>query len=222
MTEPRTRTKYTYDSFGKLTASTGSLVNPFRYTARESDSETGLYYYRARYYDTTSGRFLSEDPLEFAGGFNFYRYVSNRPLDFRDPLGLCPTKDPCVVPNHPWYASVDSNILESAINGRPFQFLMVLPHMPWDYKQQGPFDDFGNFNFGATGAALGYSDAELLRGAGALKVLERRYRHKPDPPNSGSPLGDYPYGNEKDKQEMIRAGIEYYRNGCWWRLSNPL
>jgi len=41
---------YTYDSFGNVTASTGSLVNPFRYTARESDAETGLYYYRARYY----------------------------------------------------------------------------------------------------------------------------------------------------------------------------
>ncbi len=47
---------YTYDSFGKLTASTGSLVNPFQYTARESDSETGLYYYRARYYDPSTGR----------------------------------------------------------------------------------------------------------------------------------------------------------------------
>ena len=42
---------YTHDSFGKLTASAGSLVNAFRYTARESDTETGLYYYRARYYD---------------------------------------------------------------------------------------------------------------------------------------------------------------------------
>src|SRR5713226_7750036 len=41
---------YTYDSFGKQTNSTGSLVNPFRYTARESDTETGLYYYRSRYY----------------------------------------------------------------------------------------------------------------------------------------------------------------------------
>jgi YD repeat-containing protein len=54
---------YTYDSFGNLTASTGSLVNPFRYTARESDTETSLYYYRARYYDPTAGRFLGEDPI---------------------------------------------------------------------------------------------------------------------------------------------------------------
>jgi uncharacterized protein RhaS with RHS repeats len=54
---------YTFDSFGKQTASSGSLTNPFQYAARESDSETGLYFYRARYYDPSSGRFLSEDPL---------------------------------------------------------------------------------------------------------------------------------------------------------------
>jgi RHS repeat-associated protein len=79
---------YTYDSFGKLTASTGSLVNPFQYTARESDSETGLYYYRARYYDPSLGRFLNEDPLRFAGGENFYRYVGNNPVTRKDSLGL--------------------------------------------------------------------------------------------------------------------------------------
>jgi len=80
---------YTYDSFGKLTASTGSLVNPFQYTARESDAETGLYYYRARYYDSNVGRFLNEDPPSFlSGGINFYEYVENSPLGFKDPNGL--------------------------------------------------------------------------------------------------------------------------------------
>lgn len=59
---------YTYDSFGKITASSGSVSNPFRYTGRDFDSETGLYYYRARYYDPTTGRFLSEDPLGTSGG----------------------------------------------------------------------------------------------------------------------------------------------------------
>jgi RHS repeat-associated protein len=54
----------TYDSFGKLTASTGSLVNPFQYTARESDTETGLYYYRARYYDPAT-RLLSNRTASF-------------------------------------------------------------------------------------------------------------------------------------------------------------
>jgi RHS repeat-associated protein len=80
---------YTYDSFGKLTASTGSLVNPFRYTARESDTETGLYYYRARYYDPNTGRFLSEDPLELdAEDTNLYGYVGNDPIYETDPIGL--------------------------------------------------------------------------------------------------------------------------------------
>jgi RHS repeat-associated protein len=79
---------YTYDSFGKLTASTGSLANPFQYTARESDTETGLYYYRARYYDPNSGRLLSEDPIGFRSATNFYPYVRNNPSNLNDPSGL--------------------------------------------------------------------------------------------------------------------------------------
>jgi RHS repeat-associated protein len=79
---------YTFDSFGKQTASTGSLTNPFQYTGRESDSETGLYYYRARYYDPSTGRFLSEDPLGNSGdGPNFYDYALNEPVGLFDPSG---------------------------------------------------------------------------------------------------------------------------------------
>jgi RHS repeat-associated protein len=45
-------------------------------------------YYRARYYDQNVGRFLSEDPARFGGGFDFYAYVKNDPIDFTDPTGL--------------------------------------------------------------------------------------------------------------------------------------
>lgn len=58
------------------------------YTASEFDSESGLYYYRARYYDPSSGRFLSEDPIQFGAGPNFYLYVGNNPINRFDPLGL--------------------------------------------------------------------------------------------------------------------------------------
>jgi len=90
---------YGYDSFGNLTASTGSTPNPYRYTGREFDPETGSYYYRARYYETGSGRFVSEDPVRFQSGTNFYAYVVNNPLILSDPSGLCSTTD---FTNHYW------------------------------------------------------------------------------------------------------------------------
>jgi len=87
---------FVYDSFGNVTSSTGSFVQPFRYTGREWDGETGLYYYRARYYDPQIGRFLSEDPIGFHGGSNFYAYVGNNPTNRIDPLGLRPlTPEQC-------------------------------------------------------------------------------------------------------------------------------
>jgi len=82
---------YGYDSFGKQLTSTGSLTNPFQFAARESDSETGLFYNRARYYDPSAGRFLSEDPLGFlSGDVNFYAYVQNDSTSLTDPDGLSP------------------------------------------------------------------------------------------------------------------------------------
>jgi RHS repeat-associated protein len=84
---------YTYNAFGALTASSGTLANPFQYTGRDYDAETGLRYYRARYYDPQIGRFISEDPVR--AGDNFYVYAGNDPIDFTDPWGLirkCVTK----------------------------------------------------------------------------------------------------------------------------------
>ena len=80
---------YAYDTFGNLTASIGSFVNPYLYTGRDYDPETGLRYYRARYYDPAVGRFISEDPAGFMGGdVNFYAYVMHDLIDFSDPSGL--------------------------------------------------------------------------------------------------------------------------------------
>jgi RHS repeat-associated protein len=79
---------FVYDSFGSRTAATGVEFR-YGYTGRELDRETGLYYYRARYYEPTTGRFISEDPMGFgAGDTNLYRYVGNNATNFTDPTGM--------------------------------------------------------------------------------------------------------------------------------------
>ncbi|MFY7993710.1 MAG: RHS repeat domain-containing protein [Bacteriovoracaceae bacterium] len=92
---------YVYSSFGKIlkimNGSVDNTANPliktnFAYTNREYDSESGLYYYRARYYAPDLGRFLTEDPhpgiLRNPATFNTkYTYVSNNPVNYTDPSG---------------------------------------------------------------------------------------------------------------------------------------
>ncbi|WP_414529508.1 Ig-like domain-containing protein [Nodularia chucula] len=79
-----------YDSFGQIAGQTNpNLDDKFAFTGREYDKETGLYYYRARYYDPSLGRFISQDPIGFGGqDANLYRYVGNNPVNATDPSGL--------------------------------------------------------------------------------------------------------------------------------------
>jgi RHS repeat-associated protein len=79
-----------YSAFGAVLRQTNAGVGDrFLFTGREFDTQTGLYYYRARYYDAGLGRFISADPSDFlAGDINLYRYVHNEPFRFIDPFGL--------------------------------------------------------------------------------------------------------------------------------------
>ena len=77
-----------YGAFGNVIASAGASPNNLRYTGREVDPDTGLIYYRARYYCPDCGRFISEDPLGFGAGVNFYAYVGNNPVNGNDPSGM--------------------------------------------------------------------------------------------------------------------------------------
>lgn len=104
---------YVFDSFGNLLSTTGTFIQPFRYTGREWDSETGLYYYRARYYDPVIGRFLSEDPIHFHGGMNFYSYVLDNPTNLSDPFGKQTN-------------SVDSSMLQAIARGNSAEIEEIL------------------------------------------------------------------------------------------------
>ena len=85
---------YGYDSYGNILETTGSLDQSYGYSGREFDQESGLYYYRARYYDPSNGRFLQKDPIGLYGGINTYRYVRNNPPNGTDSSGLAPNLPP--------------------------------------------------------------------------------------------------------------------------------
>jgi len=79
-----------YDTFGVEVSETNpSVKSRFGFTGRDRDRESGLQYYRARYYDPKTGNFISQNPIGFAAGdANLYRYVGNGPTNERDPSGL--------------------------------------------------------------------------------------------------------------------------------------
>ncbi len=85
---------YSYEAYGTILESPGIVEQPYTYTGREFDAESGLYYYRARYYDPATGRFLQKDHLGITEGKNLYPYVDNNPIRYADPSGLLRVPDP--------------------------------------------------------------------------------------------------------------------------------
>ena len=86
----------TYDVYGKAvvrnsagtTQGSSYVGNPYLFTGREFDTESGMYHYRARAYDPEAGRFLQRDPLGYVDGLSLYEYCRSRPWCGIDPFGM--------------------------------------------------------------------------------------------------------------------------------------
>ena len=83
--------RYQYGPFGEtLVVQENGVSNPFRFSTKYYDPETGLYYYGFRYYDPVTGRWKSQDPIEEEGGLNLYGFANNDSLNRIDKYGLDP------------------------------------------------------------------------------------------------------------------------------------
>jgi len=82
-------TQYSYGPFGELIRATGPMakLNPFRFSTKYQDDETDLLYYGYRYYNASTGRWLSRDPIEEKGGKNHYGFTANNPINYIDTDG---------------------------------------------------------------------------------------------------------------------------------------
>jgi RHS repeat-associated protein len=116
---------YSYDAYGNLTASAGTVTNPLRLGGQYQDAESGFYYLRARYYDPGSAQFLSRDPA-VATTRSAYAYVADNPLNASDPSGLCgldifqgcdPRCPDSVQPLGPWQCQA-ANAIVSGLSPR--------------------------------------------------------------------------------------------------------
>jgi RHS repeat-associated protein len=91
--------RYSYDVYGFVTVTDGTgkpvsqniwgtphsaIGNPWMFTGQRTDEETGLYFYRFRYYDPSKGRYLQRDPLEYGDGMNLYQYTKDSPVNYAD------------------------------------------------------------------------------------------------------------------------------------------
>jgi RHS repeat-associated protein len=79
---------YALTPFGQFMRGTDSVNNPYIFNARRWDDEAELYYFRARFFDQRTGRFISPDPIRFRGGWNLYVYANNDPVNLIDYFGL--------------------------------------------------------------------------------------------------------------------------------------
>jgi RHS repeat-associated protein len=121
-----------YDAFGRVIfQSNPAVTTRYLFMGREFDAETGLYYYRARYYDPVARRFLNEDPLRFkATDRNLYRFVRNSPITFVDPTGkdsVVPEAGTPYIGGLVWYQIQDSGDVGDRNTGGTYPTTDLIP-----------------------------------------------------------------------------------------------
>jgi RHS repeat-associated protein len=215
---------YAYDAFGKVTSNSEHTRNPFQFIGQYGVIKelNGLSFMRARYYESTIGRFLQKDTASsdptLTQSLNLYIYGDNNPVVAIDPKGLSP-----VYPVGPSYANVAANIETTMTLSTVGWLNAVRPNGVWDYKNWKSekavleYEDFGNFNFGAT-CKVKFPEEICLKGAGAVQVVTDVRNLFSDNTRIEKLFGAAKtlyqvarfYGDEGKDRYFIEMGFDYY------------
>ncbi|MBW8042153.1 MAG: hypothetical protein FVQ85_19435 [Planctomycetes bacterium] len=179
--------------------------NPYMFTGRRFDTETRLYYYRARYYSTEIGRFLQVDPIGYTDGLNLYAYCGNNPVVLIDPLGL--TGEPVILSREEFENRMEptiSDILErSEWGGMWFWNYYIMA----DSSFHGDAQTYNYLGYIADGTEVNYYIQGILQehyNIPTYNVLLLPFLH-----NLGS-YGHLPTGNEYFFTELGRQEYDYW------------
>jgi RHS repeat-associated protein len=159
-----------YSAFGTPTDSNAGLGDRFKFAGMEFDQETSNYHDGARYYSPSAGRFISQDPIGFAGGdANTYRYVGNGPTDAIDPSGL---------DDSDWYIGGYANPLnwfpagvpEGTVQGLGHGTAMVANAFTGGFI--GPLNNYVDQTIAENGGAYGVANVGANVSAFAVSLIE--------------------------------------------------
>jgi len=212
--EENVEVAYEYDAWGTIVAEVGSLWNPYRFTAREWDPDTGLYYYRARTYKPETGRFMQIDHMGMVDGTDMFVYVGNDPVNGVDPFGLLTEQQKKA---YQYYATRRDPHLPVSSSGREYHFSKYGFAAGWKKGEKEHMMDsldlaYDKVNVNCKQVAIDYEFSEKVCSKVKYGITQKTWYRKKSTTVGGE------YRPSLNRLYIKSAALEKNERGDGWRI----